>query len=238
MAAQGEREPGGLVMCNVLDPMARDGTSCNLNQRGSSTPFTEHGLCRQMEPHNGGAIAPRRGTEQAAINSAANGTTQGVGSQPPIQPEWARIMEMAKSIDKTWKEEGKRGVEMKKELEKKTSELQKLQNKERELQNELRVLKEEGMRQEKEISQLKETTRLKNEEQERVLKEERMRQEKEIGQLREITRLQSEEQERQWSERQKEERMRQEGEISQLKETMRLEKRDWGRKDRRGNKEE
>ena len=72
MAAQGEREPGELGMCSrTLDPMARDGT-CNFNPRGSSTPYSEHGLCRQMEPHNGGAIAPRRGTEQAAINSTAN----------------------------------------------------------------------------------------------------------------------------------------------------------------------
>ena len=57
------------------------------------------------------------------------------------------------------KKECERGAEMRKELEKKTSELQKLQN-------ELRVLKEEGMRQEKEISQLKESTGLKNEMQE------------------------------------------------------------------------
>ena len=108
MSAQGEREPGGLVMCcDNFESMARDGISCNLNPRGSSTPYSEHGLGQQMESHNGGAIASRRGMEQAAIISAANGTTQGVGSQPPIQPEWARIMEMAKGIDKTWKEEGK-----------------------------------------------------------------------------------------------------------------------------------
>ena len=64
------------------------------------------------------------------------------------------------------------------------------------------------MRQEKEIGQLKEKTRLQNEEQERQWsekqKEERMKKEKEIGQLKEITRLQSEEQERQWDRKQKE----------------------------------
>ena len=116
MASQGEREPGGLGMWSSnLESMARDGTPFyNFNPRGSSTPYSEHGLCQQTGSHNAGAIAPRRGTEQVAMLSATNGTTRGVGSQPPIQPEWARIMEMAKSIDKTWKEEWERGVEMKK----------------------------------------------------------------------------------------------------------------------------
>ena len=60
MAAQGEREPGGLGMCSRnLDPMARDGTPYyNLNPRGISAFYFEHGLGRQNEPHNGGAIAP------------------------------------------------------------------------------------------------------------------------------------------------------------------------------------
>ena len=131
MASQGEREPGGLGMCsNNLESMARDGTPFyNFNPRGSSPSYSEHRLCRQTESRNGGAIAPRRGTEQSAILRATNGTTRGVGSQPPIEPEWARIMEMAKSIDETWKEEWKRGVETRKELKKKASELQKHQNK-------------------------------------------------------------------------------------------------------------
>ena len=117
MAFQGEREQGGIGMCFNVESMARDGSfykpTANYNQWGSSPPYTEHELCRQTESHNSGAIAPQRNTEQAAINSATNGTTRGVGSQPPIQTEWARIMEMAKSIDETRKEEWKRGVEMK-----------------------------------------------------------------------------------------------------------------------------
>ena len=56
------------------------------------------------------------------------------------------------------------------------------------------------------------------------MKEERMRQEKEISQLKKTTRLQNEEQERQWNKEHKEQGMKQEGEISQLKETTRLEK--------------
>ena len=89
MASQGEREPGGLVVYINLEPMARDGTSCNFNSRGSSTPYPEHGLCRQTGSHNGGAIAPQRGTEQAAIYSAANGTTRGEHfQQPPLQATW------------------------------------------------------------------------------------------------------------------------------------------------------
>ena len=46
------------------------------------------------------------------------------------------------------------------------------------------------------IEQLEAKARLKQEMQGRAMKEERMRQEKEIGQLKEITRLQNEEQER------------------------------------------
>jgi len=86
MASQGEREPGVVGMCSSnLESMARDGT-CNCNQWGSSTPYSEHGLCRQKESHNGVAIAPQRGTEQAAIDSAANGTTRGECSQQqPLQ---------------------------------------------------------------------------------------------------------------------------------------------------------
>ena len=80
MESQSERVPGGLDMCSTLESMARDGT-CNFDQRGSSTPYSEHGLYRQTESHNGGAIAPRRGTEQAAILSATNGTTRGERSQ-------------------------------------------------------------------------------------------------------------------------------------------------------------
>ena len=72
MESQSEREPGGLDMCNNLESMARDGTSCNFNPRGSSTPYSEHGLCRQTESHNGGTIAPQRSTEHAAINSATS----------------------------------------------------------------------------------------------------------------------------------------------------------------------
>ena len=48
---------------------------------------------------------------------------------------------------------------------------------------------------------MKEITRLQSEEQERVLKEQGMRHEKEISQLKETWRLQNEEQERQWSEK-------------------------------------
>ena len=86
MASQGERVPGGLDMCSNLESMARDGTSFyNFNPRGSSPSYSEHRLCRQTESRNGGAIAPRRGTEQAAIYSAANGTTRGEHSQQQFQ---------------------------------------------------------------------------------------------------------------------------------------------------------
>ena len=91
MASQGERVPGGLDMCSNLESMARDGTYFyNFNSRGSSTPYPEHGLCRQTESRNGGTIAPQRGTEQAAISSAANGMTRSERSQqPPLQTTWA-----------------------------------------------------------------------------------------------------------------------------------------------------
>ena len=86
MASQGEREPGGLGMWyNNLESMAWDGTAFyNFNPRGSSPSYSEHVLCRQPGSHNGGVIAPRRGTEQAAIYSAANGTTQGECFQQPL----------------------------------------------------------------------------------------------------------------------------------------------------------
>ena len=95
MASHGERVPGVVGMCSSnLESMARDGTtSCNFNKRGSSPSYSEHGLCRQTESHNGGTariVAPRRGTEQAAILSAANGTTRGECSQQPsLQTTWA-----------------------------------------------------------------------------------------------------------------------------------------------------
>ena len=91
MAFQGERVPGVVGMCGSnLESMARDGTPFyNVNPRGSSPSSSEHGLCRQKEPHNGGAIAPRRGTEQAAILSATNGMTRGECFQPPLQTMWA-----------------------------------------------------------------------------------------------------------------------------------------------------
>ena len=92
MAPQGERVLGVVGMCgNNLESMARDGTPFyNLNPRGSSTPYSEHGLCRQKEPHNGGMIAPRRGTERAAILSATNGTTRGECFQQLFQAARAR----------------------------------------------------------------------------------------------------------------------------------------------------
>ena len=53
------------------------------------------------------------------------------------------------------------------------------------------------------IEQLEAKARLKNEMQERVVKEQRMRQEKEINQLKETMRLEKEEHERQWERKQK-----------------------------------
>ena len=75
---------------------------------GSSPPYTEHELCRQTESHNGGAIAPRRGTEQAAIFSAMNGTTRGECFQPPLQTTWswqarqADIGGLRKQLEEEW----------------------------------------------------------------------------------------------------------------------------------------
>ena len=109
MASQGEREPGVVGMCsNNLESMARDGT-CNFNQWGSSTPYSEHGLCRQKEPHNGGMIAPRRGTERAAILSATNGTTRGECFQQLFQAARARqakqadIVGLRTQLEEEWK---------------------------------------------------------------------------------------------------------------------------------------
>ena len=59
---------------------------------------------------------------------------------------------------------------------------------------------------------------------EEIVKEQRMKQEREISQLKETTRLENEEQERQWDKKQKEQGMKQEREINQLREMMRLEK--------------
>ena len=111
MAFQGERLPGGLGMCNNVESMARVGSFCNYNPWGSSTPYSEHGLCRQTESHNGGAIAPQRNTEQAAIFSATNGTTRGECSQTPFQTMWAwqarqaDIGGLRKQLEEEWRAE-------------------------------------------------------------------------------------------------------------------------------------
>ena len=91
MESQGERVPGGLVVCSNIESMARDGTSFyNFNSWGSSTPYSEHGLGWQMESHNGGMIAPQCRTERAVIYGTTNGTTRGERSQqPPLQTTWA-----------------------------------------------------------------------------------------------------------------------------------------------------
>ena len=101
MESQGEREPGGLVVCSNIESMGWDGTSCNFNPWGSSTPYSEHGLCRQTESHNGGTIAPQRSTERAAIFGATNGTTRGECFQPPFQTTgaWQAWQEAGASID-------------------------------------------------------------------------------------------------------------------------------------------
>ena len=72
-------------MCSNVGSMARNGSFCNSNPRGSSPSCIEHGLCRQTESHNGGTIAPQRTTERAAIFSATNGTTRGERSQQLFQ---------------------------------------------------------------------------------------------------------------------------------------------------------
>ena len=59
---------------------------------------------------------------------------------------------------------------------------------------------------------------------EEIVKEQRMKQEREISQLKETTILENEEQERQWDKKQKEQGMKQEGEINKLKETTRFKK--------------
>ena len=74
------------------------------------------------------------------------------------------------------------------------------------------------------IEQLEAKARLKNEMEERVVKEQRMKQEREINQLRETMRVEKEEHDRQWDKKQKEQGMKQEKEIHKLKETMRFEK--------------
>ena len=107
MAAQGEQGQGGFGF-NV-ESMARDGSFYNFNPWGSSTPYSEHELCWQTESHNGGAIAPRRGTEQAAIFSATNSTTQGECFRSPLQTTWAwqvrqvDIGELRTQLEEEWK---------------------------------------------------------------------------------------------------------------------------------------
>ena len=90
MAFQGEREQGGIGMCFNVGSMARDGSfynpTANYNHWGSSPPYTEHELRWQTESHNSGAIAPQRNTEQAAIISATNGTTQGGAPNQRLKP--------------------------------------------------------------------------------------------------------------------------------------------------------
>ena len=78
------------------------------------------------------------------------------------------------------------------------------------------IVKEQGMKQEEEISQLKETTRLEKEEQERQWHRKQKEHGFEIEQLKEKARLE-------YEEIVKEQRMKQEREINQLKETTRLE---------------
>ena len=143
MAFQGERELGGLDMCYNVESMARDGSCCNYNRWGSSTLYSEHELCRQTESHNGGAIAPRRSTEQAAIFSATNGTTRGECFQPPLQTTWSW---QAKQADigglrtqleeekrkhnlevKQLKEEVEQGIRVRKRLEEKVKREQEYQ---------------------------------------------------------------------------------------------------------------
>ena len=107
MASPGERELGVDMCSSNLESMARDGI-CNFNPRGSSPSYSEHGLCRQTESHNGGAIAPQRSTERAAILSATNGTTRGECFQPPFQATraWqADIGGLWEELKKEWRTE-------------------------------------------------------------------------------------------------------------------------------------
>ena len=80
-----------------------------------------------------------------------------------------------------------------------------------------RVVKEQGIKQEKEINKLKQTTRLQNEEHERQWSRKQKEHGFEIEQLKEKARLE-------YAEMVKEQGMKQEREINQLKETTRLEK--------------
>ena len=117
MEFQSERVPGvEMNMCSNVESMARDGSFYNFNSRGSSTPYSEHGLCRQTESHNGGTIAPQRSTERAAIFSAANGTTRGEHSQQPFQTTWAWRARQADigGLRKQWEEEWTTELEKKK----------------------------------------------------------------------------------------------------------------------------
>ena len=94
--------------------MARDGTTfCNFKSRGSSPSYSEHGLCRQTGSHNGGAIAPRRGMEPAAILSATNGTTRGECFQPPLQATraWQAKQADIGGLRKQWEEEWRAELE-------------------------------------------------------------------------------------------------------------------------------
>ena len=130
MAFQGERGQGGIGMSFNVGSMAWDGSfynpTANFNQWGSSTPYTEHELCRQTESHNSGAIAPQRSTEQAAIFSATNGTTRGECSQTPFQTTWARqadIDGLRKQLEEEWgkkleEEKRKHDLELKQQKEK------------------------------------------------------------------------------------------------------------------------
>ena len=48
-------------------------------------------IIKKMELQNGGAAPPWRDTKRERANySAANGTTRGGGSQPPVQTTWSR----------------------------------------------------------------------------------------------------------------------------------------------------
>ncbi len=101
-------------MCNI-ESMARDGTSCNFNQRGSSPSFIEDGLCRQTESQDGGAAALQRGTrrERAAILGATNRAARRRRFRPPFQTMWARQADIG-GLWKELKEEWTTGLEKKK----------------------------------------------------------------------------------------------------------------------------
>ena len=160
MAAQGERGQGGIGF--NIESMARDGSfyynpTTNCSQWGCSPSYTEHELCQQTnsKSQNSGAAAPQRNMERAAINSTMNGTTRGMGSQPPVQTTWSWQARQANigGLRTQWVKEIKR--ERQEQLKKKA----RLKYAE--------IVKEQRMKQEKEIGQLKETMRLENEEHER-----------------------------------------------------------------------